>query len=488
MIKENFKYAEKTNSTKVIFSKNILQEEYKNHENIYFVERYKIDGDWIEKGKPLYSIHSRSNLLGSLYHSSSFLAEKDGIVEFRKKKDDLIHEGELICLIHPLGSYPSENTPLKSTYRFYFDMFKDQEKSFKEISISMKEWFKQDGEFIHKGDNILSFSMQNEIINHYAEKEGYLEIIKELSTGYFSEDKNRISHNNLIYVIRDKEEHKHLFKNIPEIITDEFTGNKLIRWKTVGGNIGATSIRTSSLQNDISFEFTFNTIDNKDYIVFSFEPSKLKLMKDDVVSFLFEDGRIINFIINNPSYKISQYTFQNKVQITDNELLHFEKEKFLKWKIKSAKTSYEITGGIYYKYSSVKSMINLVFIIQKLAKEYSELVRTEIPNYKPLIERESFILSNNMTELEECYVYLMIDTINQYHKIGISNKPSWREKTLQSEKPSIELIASKKYVSRRIALSIEKAFHNTFADKRVRGEWFQLDEIEVEEIRITLTN
>src|SRR5205823_2962088 len=60
-------------------------------------------------------------------------------------------------------------------------------------------------------------------------------------------------------------------------------------------------------------------------------------------------------------------------------------------------------------------------------------------------------------ENEECYVYLMYDTKTFCYKIGISNEPEWREKTLQSEKPSIKRVAAKKFVNRRIAANIEKA-------------------------------
>jgi hypothetical protein len=80
----------------------------------------------------------------------------------------------------------------------------------------------------------------------------------------------------------------------------------------------------------------------------------------------------------------------------------------------------------------------------------------------------------------------MIDLTNKFHKIGISNYPEYREKTLQSEKPMIELLCPKKYPSRRIAESIEKALHSTFNEKRIRGEWFELDESEIDEISKTL--
>lgn len=83
---------------------------------------------------------------------------------------------------------------------------------------------------------------------------------------------------------------------------------------------------------------------------------------------------------------------------------------------------------------------------------------------------------------EPCYVYLMKDTTNGFHKIGISNKPEYRERTLQSEKPTIDLICAKKYPSRLIAESIESALHKAYGEKRLRGEWFDLSQKDVNDI------
>jgi hypothetical protein len=130
----------------------------------------------------------------------------------------------------------------------------------------------------------------------------------------------------------------------------------------------------------------------------------------------------------------------------------------------------------------------LITAIKKFAKEYRELVRTEIPNYVPFLERSNLQTDFLASDSEECYVYLMIDLINNFHKIGLSNKPEWREKTLQSEKPTIELLASKKFISRIIASSFEKALHDAYSAKRIRGEWFKLDTKDINEIKITLNS
>jgi hypothetical protein len=80
----------------------------------------------------------------------------------------------------------------------------------------------------------------------------------------------------------------------------------------------------------------------------------------------------------------------------------------------------------------------------------------------------------------------MIDHVNKYHKIGISNKPEYREKTFQSEKPTIELICNKRFPNRKIANSFEQALHQAYSDKRIRGEWFSLDFNDVEDIKESL--
>jgi hypothetical protein len=80
----------------------------------------------------------------------------------------------------------------------------------------------------------------------------------------------------------------------------------------------------------------------------------------------------------------------------------------------------------------------------------------------------------------------MVDTTNDFHKIGISNKPRYREKTLQADKPTIDLLCSKEFPNRKIAESIEKSLHAAFENKRIRGEWFDLDSKEIEDIIETL--
>lgn len=92
----------------------------------------------------------------------------------------------------------------------------------------------------------------------------------------------------------------------------------------------------------------------------------------------------------------------------------------------------------------------------------------------------------NTPKEPECYTYLMKDEKTGYYKIGMSKKPEYRERTLQSEKPTITLLASRGYYSREEARSQEKNLHQKYGYARVRGEWFCLSYDDVLNIKFDL--
>lgn len=75
-------------------------------------------------------------------------------------------------------------------------------------------------------------------------------------------------------------------------------------------------------------------------------------------------------------------------------------------------------------------------------------------------------------------VYVMFDMNTGYYKIGRSSNPEYRERTLQSEKPTIKLMF---YNDAR--MKDEKVLHDKFKDKRIRGEWFDLSGSDIEQIK-----
>ena len=82
------------------------------------------------------------------------------------------------------------------------------------------------------------------------------------------------------------------------------------------------------------------------------------------------------------------------------------------------------------------------------------------------------------------FVYLMKDSANGLYKIGKSVRPKYRERTLQSEKPSVKMVFS---TPERPDLN-ERLLHLRYADQRKRGEWFQLTPAQVRFICHNFTN
>lgn len=77
-------------------------------------------------------------------------------------------------------------------------------------------------------------------------------------------------------------------------------------------------------------------------------------------------------------------------------------------------------------------------------------------------------------------LYLMRHT-NGLTKIGRSVQPRAREKTLQAEDPRLEMIFCVDGLGH-----LENRLHEIFAELRVRGEWFRLEDSHVDWIKLLL--
>jgi hypothetical protein len=113
--------------------------------------------------------------------------------------------------------------------------------------------------------------------------------------------------------------------------------------------------------------------------------------------------------------------------------------------------------------------------IYELSNFNDEIIFRE--NEKSL-EKEFKKLGGERKKMPETFIYLMKDEINGYHKIGRSKTPHKREKTLQSEKPSITLVYSCK-----ANIDEESLLHKKYNEYRIRGEWFNLSEEQLQEIK-----
>lgn len=74
-------------------------------------------------------------------------------------------------------------------------------------------------------------------------------------------------------------------------------------------------------------------------------------------------------------------------------------------------------------------------------------------------------------KVNQTFIYIMIDHNTGYYKIGHSKNVLRRESTLQSEKPTIELLYTFEG-----DIKDERDLHENYKDLRVRGEWFALEQ------------
>ena len=98
---------------------------------------------------------------------------------------------------------------------------------------------------------------------------------------------------------------------------------------------------------------------------------------------------------------------------------------------------------------------------------------------KPQIETSQKNTSKQKVDtVQTNFVYVMHNTKNGYYKIGKSITPEYREKTLQAEEPDIVLLEKWEAASH-----IEITLQRKFKHKRKRGEWFNLTDDDLIEIR-----
>jgi len=111
-------------------------------------------------------------------------------------------------------------------------------------------------------------------------------------------------------------------------------------------------------------------------------------------------------------------------------------------------------------------------ICNELIKKHTT-IDVEFKQKKP--KTKKIKSKKNILEINKNKTYLMKDNHNNLYKIGYSKTPKIREKTLQSEKPSIKMV-------KVWDCDIEKNLHDKYKDFRVRGEWFSLSKIQVQYI------
>lgn len=235
---------------------------------------------------------------------------------------------------------------------------------------------------------------------------------------------------------------------------DVLSNTKYIEWKKVNGD----DTQFLSIANFRCLSFSFSVKEDAPIMLVKYI---YKTIRGTLMEILFEDNTNISFPLNGNLD--NHNAIQVPLLLNDIECLRNKKASLIRINQNENYTDLKI---------SLEDSIALCRFVETYIVVLNEMgVKIPVTNEK----KEK----NNSS----CWVYLMHDTINNAFKIGISNNPCYRERTLQSEKPFIEKLSAREYPSRTIARSIESSLHKVYEAKHLRGEWFKLGNDDVEEIK-----
>lgn len=281
------------------------------------------------------------------------------------------------------------------------------------------------------------------------------------------------------------------------ISDDVFNGDKKILWNYSFPSSGGLSfIKRNAFQlrffpdnREPRFKlFPFVRLDNaKEQFVFQYDKKEFsthKFVKGDSYHFVFENNRHLEYKIKKAAAIAEDADFrQVTFAMLPQDIQLFASENLIGIRCEF------LNGDAPLELKKMNDLASLTFKLyfQEYIKALGECgVQIDSDVYDEENQRDNQKETASLKD-SSCFVYLMKDETNGYHKIGISNKPEYRERTLQSEKPTIVLLCAKEFPTRIIAEAIESALHKAFEGKRLRGEWFALDEKDVLDITRTLS-
>lgn len=134
---------------------------------------------------------------------------------------------------------------------------------------------------------------------------------------------------------------------------------------------------------------------------------------------------------------------------------------------------YEMLAVFSLVFDDLGDFVKFAVILDKYSQGsrlYIQL-KTDVIRSKIAREDKRSICESKMLQK----TYLIKDKRTGATKIGKSNNPYKREKTLQSEALSLELL----YICND---NVESLLHKKYKHKRIRGEWFNLTDNDINEI------
>ncbi len=197
---------------------------------------------------------------------------------------------------------------------------------------------------------------------------------------------------------------------------------------------------------------------------------------------LSKEDFIRDFFVDIWRYQ-THYANIYSLRDSDIDLDDFNSKNTYKEKIQCVRYFYKELVNLYYYCDEVieevsESYLNKQFTLYT-KKWINEMLKDEYILYLKNLNRElTQSAYKNNTKSKETFkqrTYILKDNNTGFYKIGKSINPKEREKTLQSEKPTIKMI-------KEFKTDIESKLHKKYNEHRIRGEWFDLNNIQLKYI------
>jgi len=117
------------------------------------------------------------------------------------------------------------------------------------------------------------------------------------------------------------------------------------------------------------------------------------------------------------------------------------------------------------------------FKIDEKGLWFNERLEAESDKRKKFTEsrKNSLSIHNN----DQVHIYILMDPMSGYFKIGSSKYPGLRLTEMQKKNPAVEMIWKSEEL---VVRSIEKSLHDEFKEKRIKNDWFSLTEQDLNSI------
>jgi hypothetical protein len=102
---------------------------------------------------------------------------------------------------------------------------------------------------------------------------------------------------------------------------------------------------------------------------------------------------------------------------------------------------------------------------------------------KKIAEEEHRIWQSKRKSVKLAYIYLLHDPANNVYKIGKAKNVKSRFGSIKTGNINVELITN---TSIAVNQKHEDELHRMFKDKRIGGEWFDLDETDIKNVKYYL--